>query len=371
MDMVLAELEWEGRQRKVLLHAPKNGFFYVLDRENGELLGAEKFGKVNWAERVDLKTGRPVELPGARSPDGVSVVYPSFLGAHNWQPMSFNPQTGLAYIPYQEMAGLYDLNQIDRERWRAKDFQFNTGYQPYRGDIAPADATGALLAWDVRRQQPAWKVDLPGFWNGGTLTSAGNLVWQGSSGGGLHAYAADTGRLLWSFDAGVGISAAPITYAIGGRQYVAVLAGWGGASYMGSSAMAQHGWDYGTQPRRLLVFSLDGKAEPPPTVPPKADLDFVDNPDQAIDLAQAGEGQDLYLAVCVACHGHAVIASGAAPDLRASRIAADQGAFKALLREGALQSRGMPRFDELSEREVEQIYWFIRREARKAASGKS
>ena len=366
MDIVLAEVEWEGRPRKVILHAPKNGFFYVVDREDGRLLGAEKFGKVTWAERVDLRTGRPIETPGARSPDGLSVIYPGFLGAHSWHPMSYNPDTGLVYIPYQEMAGEYDKRGVDSERWAAKDFQFNSGFQPYRGDIAVSDASGALLAWDVLRQKPAWKVDLPGFWNGGTLTSAGNLVFQGTSGGSLHAYRADTGRLLWSFDAGVGISAPPITYSVDGRQYVALLAGWGGVSYIGSSSMAHHGWQYGAHPRRLLVFSLEGKAEPPPIRPPQADLAIVDDSAVVIDAAQAIAGQDLYLAMCMGCHGFAAISGGGAPDLRASKLAADLDAFKTLLRAGELQPRGMPRFEEFTEREMEQIYWFIRQRARES-----
>jgi len=366
MDIVLADMEWDGKSRHVIMHAPKNGFFYVLDREDGRLLGAEKFGKVTWAERVDMKTGRPVETPEARATGGVSVIYPSFLGAHNWQPMSYNPDTGLVYIPYQEMAGEYDKRGIDSERWRAQDFQMNTGFQPYRGDITAADVSSALLGWDPRRQKVVWKVDLPGFQNGGTVTSAGNLVFQGTSGGYLHGYQADSGRLLWSFDAGVGIVAPPITYAVNNKQYVAVLAGWGGASYIGSSAMAQHGWDYGAHPRRLLVFSLDGKAEPPPTVAPKTELVIVDNSEQVIDTAQASAGQELYLPRCLGCHGFAAISSGGAPDLRASAAAADLDSFANVLRSGQLQARGMPLFDELNDRQVEQIYWYIRQRARES-----
>lgn len=366
MDIVLADIEWGGKVRPVIMHAPKNGFFYVLDREDGRLLGAEKFGKVTWAERVDMKTGRPIETPEARSTDGVSVVYPSFLGAHNWQPMSYNPDTGLVYIPYQEMAGEYDKRGIDSERWRAEDFQMNTGFQPYRGDITAGDVSSSLIGWDPRRQKAVWKVDLPGFQNGGTVTSAGNLVFQGTSSGYLHAYQADTGRLLWSFDAGVGIVAPPITYAVNNRQYVAVLAGWGGVSYVGSSAMAQHGWAYGAHPRRLLVFSLEGKAEPPPTAPPKTELVIVDKKEQVIDMAQASAGEDLYLPRCLGCHGFAAISAGGAPDLRASTVAADLDSFATILRSGQLQARGMPRFDELDDRQVEQIYWYIRQRARES-----
>jgi quinohemoprotein ethanol dehydrogenase len=366
MDIVMAEIPWEGKPRKVLLHAPKNGFFYVLDRETGKLLGAEKFGRADWADRIDLKTGRPVENPEARFPDGEGTVYPGFLGAHSWHPMSFNPDTGLVYLPYQEMGGNYDNRGINREQWRAREFIMNSGYQPFREDIAVEDVSSALIGWDPVRQRAAWKVDLPGFWNGGTLTSAGNLVWQGTGGGILYAYRADTGLPLWQFDAGVGISAPPITYSVNGRQYVAVLAGWGGASYIGSTAMAAHGWNYGGHERRLLVFSLEGKSEVPPIRPPSVAVEFVDRPDQAIDKAQASAGQDIYLDYCFACHGFAAIAAGAAPDLRGSETAADLKALQHLLKSGALQSRGMPRYDDLNARQVEQIYWFIRQRARES-----
>lgn len=366
MDIVLAELDWKGQQRKVILHAPKNGFFYVIDRENGELLGAEKFGKVTWAERVDMKTGRPVETPEARLPDGVNALFPSFFGAHNWHAMSFSPQTGLAYIPYMEMAGEFDKQDIDRERWRARDFNFNSGFQPYRRDIAEKDASGALVGWDVKAQKIAWKVNLPGYWNGGTLATAGNLVFQGSSGGKFHAYRANTGLPLWSFDAGVGISAAPVSYSVNGQQYIAVLAGWAGGSYLGSTALARHGWDYGQQPRRLLVFSLQGDETPPPINPPAAELVIIDDKAQSIDEAQAIVGQDLYLDTCVGCHGFHVIAAGGAPDLRASGLAAKLEPFNQLLRSGVLQHRGMPRYDDLNDREIEQIYWFIRQRARES-----
>jgi quinohemoprotein ethanol dehydrogenase len=366
MDIVMAEIPWQGKPRKVLLHAPKNGFFYVLDRQTGALLGAEKFGKVTWAERIDLKTGRPVETPEARLPKGDTTLYPGYLGAHGWHAMSFNRDTGLVYLPYQEMAAYYDKRGIDKERWRAQEFTMNTGFQAYTQDIAESDVSSALVAWDPVAQRRAWSIPLPGFWNGGTLTSAGNLVWQGTGGGKLHAYRADTGLPLWSFDAGVGISAPPITYAVKGRQYVAVLAGWGGASYIGSSAMAQSGWAYGAQQRRLLVFSLEGKATPPATKPPQLKPVFIDDPKLAIDEAQAAEGKLIYHDYCFGCHGFAVISAGGAPDLRASAVAAGRESLLQLLHSGNLQSRGMPMYDDLNPRQVEQLYWFIRQRARES-----
>ncbi|MEH6592930.1 MAG: PQQ-binding-like beta-propeller repeat protein [Halioglobus sp.] len=151
MDIVMAEIPWQGKPTKVLLHAPKNGFFYVLDRLTGKLLGAEKFGRVNWAERIDLKTGRPVENPEARMPAGESTVYPGYLGAHSWHSMSYNPDTGLVYLPYQEMAAYYDNRGINREKWRAREFIMNSGYQPYRGDIPVTEVNSALQSRGMPR----------------------------------------------------------------------------------------------------------------------------------------------------------------------------------------------------------------------------
>jgi quinohemoprotein ethanol dehydrogenase len=366
MDMVLAELDWQGRKRDVILHAPKNGFFYVVDRETGKLLGAEKYGVVNWAERIDLVTGRPVETPEARLPEGFGAVIPGTLGAHNWHAMSFNPITGLVYIPYQEAAGFFDRRGIDIQQWRPKAFEANSGYQPFRGDASPDDLASALVAWDPIKQQRAWTVDLPGFWNGGTVTTAGNLVFQGTGAGELVAYTADSGKALWRFDAGVGISAPPITYQVDGRQYIAVLAGWGGSVYGGSSAFAAPGWQYGQQPRRLLVFSLDGDATAPTVTPPSTEMAIVSGPDFVVDETKASAGEDIYLASCMYCHGFYGIASGGAPDLRGSTTASDELALRQILLKGNLQQRGMPIFDELSEQQVEQLYHYIRLRAQGA-----
>jgi quinohemoprotein ethanol dehydrogenase len=360
MDIMLADVQWGGSARKVIMHAPKNGFFYVIDRENGKLLGAEKFGKVTWAERIDLETGRPVETPEARLPEGVSTLTPGTLGAHNWHAMSYNPQTGLVYIPYQEAAGYFDRRGIDAAKWEPKAFEANSGYLPLKSDASPDDLSSALVAWDPIAQKRAWTVDLPGFWNGGTVTTAGNLVFQGTDRGELVAYTADSGKALWRFNAGIGISAPPISYAVDGRQYVAVLAGWGGAVFSGSSAFAEPGWGYGQQPRRLLVFSLDGKTPPPPVTAPSSHVDIVSVPGLKIDTTKASAGEETFLASCMYCHGFYAVASGGAPDLRGSTIAADLPAFRQLLKTGPLQQKGMPRFDDLGDETIEEIYHYIR-----------
>jgi quinohemoprotein ethanol dehydrogenase len=206
-------------------------FFYVIDRSDGKLLSAEKFGKVTWAERVDLATGRPVEAPNARYEHGPVQMWPSTMGVHNWQPMSFNAATGLVYIPTLEMMGSFDDTGVTLKDYKVNSTQLNVGLkQIVAGDIPKDAGKSALLAWDPLAQKPVWNLPTPGFWNGGTMTTAGGLVFQGQADGLINAYDARDGRKLWSFDAHMGISGAPITFLAGGQQYVAVVAGWGGSA---------------------------------------------------------------------------------------------------------------------------------------------
>jgi quinohemoprotein ethanol dehydrogenase len=201
--------------------------------------------------------------------------------------------------------------------------------------------------------------------NGGTLVTAGNLVFQGGGDGHLSAYRADTGQKRWSFYAGLGISAPPISYAVGDTQYLAVLVGWGGGgSYVGTSALAQHGWEYGKYPRRLLLFAQGGKAVLPALFEPRPDVRPLDDPRMLIDAAKAARGEKQYAVTCFGCHGSAVISSGGAPELRASPIAMNREAFGALLQGGARQGQGMPRFEEFDEARIDELWSYIRRRAR-------
>jgi quinohemoprotein ethanol dehydrogenase len=364
MDITLATLRIAGRERRVILHAPKNGFFYVIDRETGKLISAEKFAKVTWAERIDLATGRPVESPHARYEKEPATVWPSSLGAHNWQPMAFNPATGLVYIPTTSMAGYFDDTGVDARTWRSIPGELNTGLKVGTGDAPPDAGTSALLAWDPVRQREVWRVATPGFWNGGALTTAGGLVFQGDADGGLHAYGARDGRRLWSFDARMGITGAPITFEADGRQYVSVVAGWGaaGAAYLGSLT-AQHGWRARTHPHRLLTFALDAHAQLPAAPPPQRARP-VDDPEFVVNSALRNRGEQLYASRCVACHGLAAVASGFAPDLRASELVLSLDAFAAVVRDGTLELRGMPRFGEMTLEDVEALQHYVRARAR-------
>ncbi|MFN2317237.1 MAG: PQQ-dependent dehydrogenase, methanol/ethanol family [Gemmatimonadales bacterium] len=361
MDIVLADLTIDGRQVKAAMHAPKNGFFYVIDRADGRLLSAEPYTEVTWATHVDMATGRPVEVPEARYADAPALVFPSALGGHSWHAMSFNPGTGFVYIPVIELAGGYGEETINVETWQSPtDFRFETGTDPGITDVPEDAGSGSLKAWDPVAQQVAWVVEKPGIWSAGTLTTAGNLVFQGQGDGYLVAHRATDGAVLWSANLGLGISAPPITYAVDGRQYVAILVGWGGAgaAFMGSLA-AKHGWAYKAQPRRLVVFALGGDvalpAAPPPVVPTP-----IPNGDFVLDQGRAAAGAAVYASSCTMCHGSGAVSGGTAPDLRASSLVLSRSTFEDVVVRGSLRANGMSNFPNLSPDEVENIRHYIR-----------
>ena len=363
MDMVLADLTLDGKPRKALLHAPKNGFFYVLERENGKLVSAEKIAKVTWAERVDLATGRPVEVRGARFDGNESMIWPGPGGAHNWQPMSYSPDTGLTYIPAREMAGYYDARGIEPATWDPIK-EGPLGIKAFFDDIPKEAASSSLLAWNPVTQKEAWRVPTPGATAGGVLSTRGGLVFQGRADGRFVAHDADTGAELWSHDLGVGTQAPPITYELDGQQYVAVLAGWAGGQMLMGTLSAQHGWVGREHPRRLLVFALDGKEKLPASSAPTRSITPVDDPAFVVDADKVKRGQWVYGEKCTICHGVAAVAGGSAPDLRASKVPLSAEAFASIVRDGALIQRGMPPFAELGDDDLESIRHFLRERAR-------
>ncbi len=365
MDMVLADLEIEGEMRKVMLHAPKNGFFYVIDRASGEVISAEPFTPVTWASHIDLETQRPVVNPEARFPDGRALVAPSPLGGHGWHAMSFNPETGLAYYPAIHATYVYSDPPGDLSTWRSTPWVGGTGVAGGFGPSTREDNVySTLQAWDPVRQELAWEVPLPGIYSPGTVTTAGNLVFQGRLDGTFAAYRADTGEELWTHDMGLGISAPPISYAVDGKQYVALLVGWGTVmAAIGGEFSANYGWAYGEHKRMLVAFSLDGTAtlpeQPGPSVPLAREEEFE------VDAELAARGQELY-AMCSWCHGGGAVAAGMTPDLRASRIVADLERFAGVVRDGERAEDGMPMYSDISYDELTALQHYIRQRAEQA-----
>jgi quinohemoprotein ethanol dehydrogenase len=345
--MLLADLTIEGRLRKVLMQAPKNGFFYVLDRATGELLAADKYVEVNWASHVDLKTGRPVEIPGADYKDKGTYIRPGPLGGHNWQAMSFSPRTGLVYIPAQDNGRYYESSKT----FSFTPLQYNLGLEPVgrNAEAYEVPYKGRLLAWDPIARKPRWTVEYGAYWNGGTLATAGNLVFQGTAEGDFIAYNATTGDRLWSAYAGTGIVAPPITYAIDGKQYVSVMAGWGGAF---PKKFRSEG--------RLLTFTLNG------TIPAlkRTALRGVTALPNPASAAQIASGQKLFATYCVRCHGGATVL----PDLRRSRSNVLNGLEKIL--DGSMVEQGMPRFPEFDRAMVAELRAYLLDERRKLAAEK-
>jgi quinohemoprotein ethanol dehydrogenase len=355
--MILADLKIGGRERQVLMQAPKNGFFYVLDRKTGELLSAKPFVPVNWASRIDLKTGRPVMTGLADYDKGPALVTPSAAGGHNWHPMAFNPETGLVYIPAIEGSMIflktYDPTGLTlADRWSVANI-FPDDYPaegvpsmqlPPLADVLKGQKwtprRSVLRAWDPVSGKVVWDAPSKGFWDGGVMTSAGNLVIQGNAEGELIVRDARTGKELKRIDTGSSIMAAPMTYEIDGVQYIAVMAGYGGAigwAYPPKSAA----YRFGNQ-GRILVFKLDGAAMPKREA--FVEQPIPEPPAQFGTAAQITEGERIFAGQCARCHAN--VARGMVPDLR--RMSKDtHDSFADIVLGGALAGNGMGRFDDV------------------------
>ena len=362
-QMILADLNIEGQPRKVLLHAPKNGFFYVLDRATGQLLSAKPYTNVTWATSVDLKTSLPVEAPaahyeGAQQP---AVVSPGPSGAHSWHPMSFSPQTNLVYIPVLETNFAYKTT----EHFRRSSTAFNNGIDfvaaglPQDPQIKKAilgSIKGHLVAWSPVKQTEAWRVDHPGPVNSGTLSTAGNLVFQGTGLGQFEAFRADTGAKLWSAPTQSGVIAGPISYSVNGAQYVAVLVGWGGVWSLAAGEVALQNPRMVNVPR-MLVFKLGGKDNLPPA--PEFKAPVLHPPPATASAAVVKKGEALYQGYCSNCHGDVAVSGGVLPDLRYSSALSSDLWFD-IVSGGSLKSSGMVSFaNELSHEDQEAIRSYV------------
>jgi PQQ-dependent dehydrogenase (methanol/ethanol family) len=369
--IMLADLEIEGRMRKVLMQAPKNGFFYVLDRETGELLSAEPYTTVNWATGIDPETGRPIETTDARTFDGEHVVVPSNGGGHNWPAMSFNPKTGLVYIPTMVFPATFKspTEKVDREpgggRW-------NVGFD--RMGAAPPELpeeevnrildeafSGQLVAWDPVAQKARWKGKIGRPTGGGTLSTAGGLVFQGGQDGHIHAYDAATGEDLWSHDTQTGAMAPPITFALGGKQFITAAVGFGGG-FAAEGGVVAHGWKIPNVPR-VLVFALGGNKQLPPSEVTERPL-----PKPAPVTATAevvARGKVVYQRQCAYCHGDGLRTGGLNPDLRYSPPGIHQ-IWEKIVIDGILEANGMVNFAEFATPEdAEAIRQYVLSEAQR------
>jgi len=375
-QITLADMEIEGELRHVAIHVPKNGYVYVLDAATGEFLSANPWTAINWSLGMDPETGRPEINPEARYEltGEVWVSVPGAGGAHSWHPMSFNPNTGVVYIPANNGAFPYKSD----DDFEGSELGFQHGLDA-AATAMPADelvrqssldsTTGALVAWNVAEGREEWRVDYDGPWNGGVLATAGNLLFQGTADERFVAYNSSNGEELWSFATQSGVIAAPMTYSIDGEQYVAVMVGWGGIWDVAPGILSSKS---GT-PRnisRLMVFKLgaDGALPAAPALAQRA----LDPPPFTGTEEQVAAGGAIYARWCGACHGDAAVAGTLNPDLRHSGAINMADSMKAIVIDGAFSHNGMVSFaSDLDADDVENVrqYLIFRANEDKALGG--
>ena len=355
--IILADIKLDGQVRKVLMQAPKNGFFYVLDRATGQFISANNYVNVSWTHGLDAN-GRPIINKDALYIDSPAQVAPTPVGGHNWYPMSYSPLTNLVYIPALEASSRYA---------GAKDFKlnprgWNIGIGFSRDPVNPSTAQVAekskggphLLAWNPITQSEAWRVTYPRPGNGGVLSTAGNLVFQGSADGYFNAYRADTGSKLWSYETQNAVMSGPATFELDGDQYIAVMAGIGGVA-VGAGGQA-------TLPRskfgRMLAFKLNGKGQLPSLSNGVARE--VPNTARADVKGDIEKGRADYDRVCASCHGEKAVSPTAIPDLRYSRTVVTAGEFNDIVIDGSRAEKGMVSFSSvLKPEDVENIRTYL------------
>ena len=354
-DIVLADMVVDGRERKVVMQAPKNGFFYVLDRRDGELLRAHPYGAMTWATHVDMETGRPVEDPNVVWEEKPQWILPGNTGAHNWEPMAFDATRGLAYVPTHDTPFFFALPEDYQKTGvyapRERTMNLGVARGTYRMQLIeaagePPQAKGFLKAFDPLTGRTVWKVENRTARIGGVLATAGGLVFQGDGSGVFSAYDSGNGELLWEFESYGSIIAPPVTYQVGRTQYVAVVVG---------SSFAYH--DFG----KMLVFALGAQGRL--SVPPRRDRAIPEQPPLASSAEGLQRGDRLYHQFCASCHGYQARGYRNA-DLRLMSAAIHE-AFQGIVREGLLLDLGMDSFGEdLSSEETELIRQYIISRAR-------
>ena len=372
-DMALADMEIDGEKKKVLLQAPKNGFFYVIDRTNGKVLRAHPFAAVTWATHVDLETGRPVENPEVDYSENGSFVLPGPLGAHNWQAMSVDLDAGLVYIPAQENAFFYAVEENYKKtgifkrnpgRWNMGIEMSSLAQNVLSNLESMPEPGGFLKAFDPLTGETKWSVPIPHYWNGGVLGTAGGLVFQGDALGMFSAYDKETGERLWEFNTYTSMLAPPISFEIDGEQYVSILTGSGGGDLFGGEPLPpieiQASLTYNNF-GRLLVFKLGGQKELP--IPDVRDKTIPEQVLADVSNDQIRNGESNYNQYCAVCHGFVVKSAGGLPDLR-KMTKGTHDLFNKIVLEGILGSNGMAGFaDVLSEDDVNNIHHYVKARA--------
>lgn len=362
--MILADIEIEGTLRKVIMQAPKNGFFYTLDRVTGELLKADPYVVVSWAEGVDLETGRPIRSESSDYSERPRVVNPSPLGGHNWPPMAYNPGEGLVFIPTLSASLGFKTEPRDRDY---VDLARNTNAialfpDPNKpedkeiiGDAPFLPIESRLIAWDPVKGEERWRAKTLPFWSGGVLSTAGGLAIAGSADGQLYFHDVKTGEIVHTINIGVGTAAPPITYELDGEQYIAVVSGLGGAPLAiwvpGYASMKYENIS------RLLVFKLGGgPVELPPEVEPPFQHPALEG--FSTDPQVIANGAQKYGDFCVACHLPGGAPSGY-PNIWNMAPGTVEN-FDAIVLGGAYEYAGMASFaDVLNEEDTRAILAFI------------
>jgi len=374
--MILADLTVNRKPRKVLMQASKNGFYYVLDRVTGELISAKPFAFANWTKGIDPKSGRPILNPAVNYDRSPKLIFPWEGGAHNWQPMSFDPRTHRAFIPVMEMgdvqietshlpAGLVE-GQFTSPMFPVEDYDPKALASLYgtlpplenlvRG-LPPAGGRAFLRAWDPAKQRLVWEVPTEAYWNGGVLSTDGGLVVQGDIAGRLNIYSADSGNLLKRVELGSSVMAAPMSYRVGGTQFIAVMAGYGGGQIGAPLPENSAAYRYGNN-GRIIALKLEGGPVPMP--PNVITQPLPKPPAREGTRAQIDAGEVLFNRYCSRCHvfGRAVL-----PDLR--RLTPEKHQlFYDIVLNGVLTPLGMGRFDDVLGRpDAEAIHAYIVDEA--------
>jgi quinohemoprotein ethanol dehydrogenase len=365
--IMLADLKIGSETRKVLMQAPKNGFFYVLDRATGKLISADKYqDNVNWASGVDLATGRPVEAKNARYEEAqTELQIPGPLGSHNWHPMAFSPDTGLVYIPAHTLPTVYAA--MDNFRYRPGAWNTGTDFaaaalptETAARIAAGAASKGQLVAWDPVAKKARWVHDYPNAWNGGVLATAGGLVFQGALDGKFRAFDAATGAAKWETDTGYPAQSGPVSYEIDGEQYIAVTAGWGSALPLAGGVGSRDGAPRLASPAmgKVVVFKIGGKGVL------ETDESFAPDPTPVADdfgsLAQIEHGKEVFFNNCMVCHGDSVQSGGIVTDLRWAPAPATKETFAEVVIGGKYATAGMASFaNVLTPDDVESVRAYI------------